>query len=164
MFWNAASFDQDLCSWGSKIGSSANVTNMFGGSGCSDTGTPDLSGIPSPLCEVCVAPSLPPSQSPGVGPSVSQSPSASSTQNCMTTTAELYDAVDAYLEDGPTSTAANTYGYPIGTWCVSKITDMDQLFQNKNTFNEDIGQWDVSKVTNMEAMFSYAYVSMIKIL
>ena len=52
MFLNAASFDQDLCSWGSKIASSADVTNMFRGSGCSDTGTPILSAIPSPLCEI----------------------------------------------------------------------------------------------------------------
>ena len=46
------------------------VADMFKGSGCSDTGTPVLSTTPSPLCEVCYAPSLPPSQSPSDGPSV----------------------------------------------------------------------------------------------
>ena len=152
------------------------MNNMFGGAGCKDNGTPDLSGTPSPLCEVCVAPSLPPSQSPSVGPSVSQSPSASSTQNCMTTTAELYDAVDAYLEDNSeNSNVASTYGWPIGTWCVSKITDMSGLFYSMRksssifnflirTFNEDISEWDVSNVVNMKLMFAGAEVCMIKLM
>ena len=30
---------------------------------------------------------------------------------------------------------------------------MENLFREKNTFNEDIGGWDVSKVTNMQWMF-----------
>ena len=35
----------------------------------------------------------------------------------------------------------------------SKVTDMSYLFYNSETFNQDISSWDVSKVTNMEIMF-----------
>ena len=41
----------------------------------------------------------------------------------------------------------------IGTWCVSRITSMSNLFAEKNTFNADISRWDVSNVRNMEGMF-----------
>jgi surface protein len=41
----------------------------------------------------------------------------------------------------------------IGTWCVSRITDMSNLFAEKTTFNSDISRWDVSNVRNMEGMF-----------
>jgi len=43
---------------------------------------------------------------------------------------------------------------PIGTWDVSNVTDMSNLFKNKYGFNEDISNWDVSKVTDMSGMFS----------
>jgi len=73
--------------------------------------------------------------------------------------------VDAYIADNSaSSTTAITYGWPINSWCVSKITDMSNLFDSKDTFNEDISDWDVSKVTNMRGMFFFASVSMIKIL
>ena len=46
----------------------------------------------------------------------------------------------------------------IGTWDVSKITDMSNLFSyNCVDFNEDISNWDVSNVTNMHGMFMYAH-------
>jgi len=43
----------------------------------------------------------------------------------------------------------------IGKWDVSKVTNMDGLFQGFE-FNEDISGWDVSKVTSMCNMFSGA--------
>jgi surface protein len=46
----------------------------------------------------------------------------------------------------------NKYG-EIGTWCVSRITDMTELFANLSSFNSDISRWDVSNVRNMEGMF-----------
>ena len=62
----------------------------------------------------------------------------------------------AYIADNSaSSTTAITYGWPINSWCVGKITDMSNLFQNRK-FNEDIGQWDVSNVGDMGNMFAYA--------
>ena len=41
----------------------------------------------------------------------------------------------------------------IGTWDVSRVTDMSGLFSGANLFNADISKWDVSRVTNMNRMF-----------
>ena len=59
------------------------------------------------------------------------------------------------------------YGYPIGKWCTTGITDMSHLFAgseehipvhvlNEVLFDEDISEWDVSSVLNMQHMFFYA--------
>jgi surface protein len=85
----------------------------------------------------------------------------------FTSTYELYDAVDEYLaaEDPETTTVAENYGYPIGTWDVSRVTDFSQVFypyRNEGedypaaTFNEDLSQWNVSSTTTMTAMFQDA--------
>ena len=42
---------------------------------------------------------------------------------------------------------------PIGSWDVSQVSDMNNLFYELPDFNEDISQWDVSNVTNMRRMF-----------
>merc|ERR1711904_596795 len=50
---------------------------------------------------------------------------------------------------------------PIGTWDVSRVTDMSHLFENPeslvldfwNEFDESIDTWNVSNVTTMERMF-----------
>jgi len=47
------------------------------------------------------------------------------------------------------------YG-PIGTWDVSRVTDMDDLFKNKWGFNEPLNDWDVSNVNSMKDMFKGA--------
>lgn len=48
---------------------------------------------------------------------------------------------------------ARNYGYPIGRWNVSRLTDFSSVFQDLYTFDEDISTWDVSKATNMSFMF-----------
>ena len=43
----------------------------------------------------------------------------------------------------------------IGTWDVSRVTDMTGLFQN-TSFNENINDWQVGQVTNFSSMFAGA--------
>jgi surface protein len=103
----------------------------------------------------------------------------------FTSTEELYDAVDEYLlalqanEGNETNTAAAlaqinvslTYGFPIGTWDVSRLTNFSRVFdpdrsavlepfrflpENTSTFNEDLGDWDVSNAVTMRGMFACA--------
>ena len=55
----------------------------------------------------------------------------------------------------------NTYGWPIGTWCVGNITDMSYLFTGSSShglrvFNEDISMWDTSNVITMHKMFAHS--------
>ncbi|MEM7362191.1 MAG: BspA family leucine-rich repeat surface protein [Bacteroidota bacterium] len=59
-----------------------------------------------------------------------------------------------YIANEPSSSAGNTYGRPIGTWCVGAVTNMSELFRQKSTFNEPLNNWDVSSVTDMSSMFS----------
>ena len=81
-------------------------------------------------------------------------------QYCFPDREELREAVNEYITqdctNNPGCAAGQAYGWPIGTWCVSQVTDMSWLFSDKTTFNEDLSGWDVSSVTNMWVMFSYS--------
>ena len=106
---------------------------------------------------------------------------------------QLYHAVDAYAVDAffnaatrteslKTSAVAKRYGYPIGSWNVSLITNFSRVFdlerinpvgnsggvvgrhlkygqrndQYASTFNEDLSGWDMSNAVTMFRMFSSA--------
>ena len=45
------------------------------------------------------------------------------------------------------------FNQPIGTWNVSNVTSMENMFHTNTSFNQNIGSWDVTSVTNMERMF-----------
>jgi surface protein len=82
---------------------------------------------------------------------------------CFTTSDELYDAVDKFMKgsEAEMEELEETYGLPIGAWCVSEIQDFSQLFNAysenyRATFNEDISAWDVSKASTMSEMFREA--------
>ena len=63
-------------------------------------------------------------------------------------------AVKHYLRD-PTE-ATRIYG-PISSWDVSRVTDMNRMFEERTrSFNGDLSNWDVSRVTDMYGMFSEA--------
>eukprot|EP00546_Thalassionema_frauenfeldii_P006749 CAMPEP_0178917012 /NCGR_PEP_ID=MMETSP0786-20121207/12997_1 /TAXON_ID=186022 /ORGANISM="Thalassionema frauenfeldii, Strain CCMP 1798" /LENGTH=217 /DNA_ID=CAMNT_0020590489 /DNA_START=117 /DNA_END=767 /DNA_ORIENTATION=- len=51
---------------------------------------------------------------------------------------------------------ARTYGWPIGKWDVSQVTDFSYIFKHMRCFNEDISDWDVSNGTNFSFMFCEA--------
>jgi surface protein len=94
--------------------------------------------------------------------------------HAFTSTEQLYDAVDAYLLDNSSETeVARTYGWPIGTWDVSRLTNFDRVFDatpfgyqthdrymRSNTlsasFNEDLSGWDTSRAVSMSSMFDGA--------
>ena len=79
---------------------------------------------------------------------------------CFRDKDELQAAVDDYISEDCTNnsgcTVGKMYGWPIGEWCVSRVTDMSFLFQAKNEFNEDLSGWDVSSVTNLQRTFEHA--------
>ena len=70
---------------------------------------------------------------------------------------QLKAAVEVYLNcpDDDASSVAVLYGFPIGNWDVSQITDMSNLFEI-STFNGDISSWNTSSVTDMSYMFAAA--------
>ena len=70
----------------------------------------------------------------------------------------LYQAVRDYVSqdcaNNKNCAVAQTYGWPMNSWCVGSVTDMSGLFYDMYpAFNEDISGWDTSSVTTMEGMF-----------
>ena len=51
---------------------------------------------------------------------------------------------------------ARTYGWPIGKWDVSHVTDFSGMFDLCSTFNDDISDWNTSNATTMDYMFRLA--------
>merc|ERR1719454_661653 len=51
---------------------------------------------------------------------------------------------------------ATTFNGDLSKWDVSKVIDMNNMFNSAVNFNGDLSKWDVSKVTAMEFMFAFA--------
>jgi len=85
--------------------------------------------------------------------------SSADTGECFQLREELIAAVDAYLSDPSTDTVvANTYGHPIGDWCVNAIEDFSFLFdgfRNPNAidFNEDLNWCTCSATGQLKGCF-----------
>ena len=62
-------------------------------------------------------------------------------------------AIDDCLEVTPQGNCSTGPHGPIDKWDVSRVSNMEQLFQNATWFNIDLSWWDVSRVTTMRRMF-----------
>jgi hypothetical protein len=89
-------------------------------------------------------------------------PSSDVASTCFTSREELKFAIDAFmLDQSKYSTVARTYGFPIGEWCTSLVTDFSELFYNRELttglinhedplsfkfahFDDSLSNWDVS--------------------
>lgn len=88
----------------------------------------------------------------------------------FTSTEELYVAVDDYMTNSTSNAtfSATTYGYPMGVWDVSMITNFTRVFDpdrtdpfdgtscgtTYSTFNENITAWNVANAVTMVGMFA----------
>jgi hypothetical protein len=51
MFDSATAYNQNLCTWGTKLQKTARVDSMFSGSGCANKAAPNLTLVPpGPFC------------------------------------------------------------------------------------------------------------------
>ena len=138
MFYDASSFSQDLCAWADKNFPYNNAQYIFTNSGCRHQSDPQQErGGPFCASDCC-------------------------SYEHFATRDKLKGAVDTYVSSGCNEGAdvnyfcqdiTSKYGWPMNSWCVDKVTDMSDLFNEMETFNDDISSWDVSQVQDMRGMF-----------
>jgi len=80
---------------------------------------------------------------------------------CFEMKDDLDKAVQFYLEGSLANVLVQQYGHPIGSWCISNISNFTSLFSMEqvllaNMFNEDLAKWDVLSATHMDYMFQGA--------
>jgi len=81
---------------------------------------------------------------------------------CFESLDELEGAVNQFINDGCSdinncdNEIVQKYGWPMGSWCVSNVTDMSDLFSRQSNFNDNISSWNVSLVASMDWMFADA--------
>lgn len=133
-FRGATAFNHNLCSWGPQLSSSINGTeielkDMFENSGCFVTDDPEIPF--GPFCHVCTEVNATHGENTTVPANESNFASFSSTE-------ELYQAVDEYMEavkssSTETSPVLAKYG-PIETWNVSLVSSFRSVFDaNRNS-------------------------------
>ena len=168
-------FENDLCSWGQRLPSTGDVitTSMFLATNCPNKADPDPSNFAgSSFCYVCeagastTAPTNAPTLSFGSSGNRTGAPTSAPTSSsgnvAFVDAGALQDAVDKYLRDNsPTSDVALMYGYPIGSWNVSQVTDFSNVFDVlrnplASTFDEDLSGWNTLAAEAMVRTFAGA--------
>jgi hypothetical protein len=87
----------------------------------------------------------------------------SAATDCFSSRDELKAAVDQYVQGYWGTTDSLKYGWPIGSWCVEKVTDMSSLFEGLDTFDEDLSPWEVGQVTNMLSNVLWSFIPRISV-
>jgi Mycoplasma protein of unknown function, DUF285 len=152
----------DYCRWGQLLPKNAVTRSLFIASGCPNHDNPDIT-VRRAYCVDCshiFNISIAPTTSPlSEAPLIPQNASFAAILNRD----ELLAAVDSYLANDTShlSYAALQYGYPIGMWDVSQVTDFSGIFHaGRNplaySFNEDLRGWNTSAVESMAFMFTGA--------
>ena len=62
----------------------------------------------------------------------------------------IKNVVDDWCGNDAAKNAVQTAHGSIEDWDVSRITNMNKLFQSKTSFDNDLSKWNTSSVTNME--------------
>jgi Mycoplasma protein of unknown function, DUF285 len=142
--------------------SSDDAIDMFLSSGCPSQDGPDLLDPTSPMCSSCLYSANSSSVALNTTPPIEDTDTPQTSPLPFTGTTELYTAVDDYLIDSSLlSLTSRKYGYPIGAWDVSRITNFSSTFDNRRNpgvakFDEDLDGWDVSSALVFDRMFAGA--------
>lgn len=148
--------------------------------------TPLIDPTITELAESSATSAIPPtvtsSQDAGTGGTSGSNESTTSTVSLpathpsferFTSRFQLRSAISDYIEGGGllTLTSSQQYGYPIGAWDVSQVTDMSALFMDcsqycygngdhldTSTFNESLSEWNTSSVTKILCHQNEQYV------
>ena len=90
----------------------------------------------------------------GMGPDAGCYVRSTAPPACIHTFADRATLKTAVMEyDSNAAAAIAKYAGPIAGWCVSLVTDMQDMFKDLHNFNADISGWDTSGVTSMYRMF-----------
>jgi len=108
---------------------------------------PPITGRPTspPITSRPTSPPVQPTNKPTTG-----TPTPKPTLKCFANRNELKTAIDTYIANRCSDSKnkcgdiGDKYGLPIGSWCVSAVTDYEQLFYDAATFNDDLSGWDTS--------------------
>ena len=69
---------------------------------------------------------------------------------------DVTKSVTTYITDMSYMCNIGAFNQDISSWDVSKVTDMNHMFNGASSFNQDLSSWDVNNVTDMAYMFSGA--------
>ena len=130
MFYDAASFNQDIGNWNTQ-----NVTNMSGLFSGAESFNQDIGNW----------------QTQNVLNMRSMFDGASSFDQDIGGWITGEVTTMAYMFDGATS-----FDQEIGNWNTGKVSNMSGMFTAAESFNQEIGDWNTGEVTNMSAMFGSA--------
>jgi hypothetical protein len=136
MFQSSISFNQDLGSW--KLNRAGNLSSMFNGTSRFNNGDSNsISGWRAPVCT-----------------NFSSMFQSATNFNQPLTNLVATSGLSGNCTLSSMFNAATIFNQPIGSWDVSKVSNMASMFTNARSFNQYIGDWNTINVTGMNSMFA----------